>query len=365
MNLSFKNFTRLYMVLIQYFLSYIFIITFNIYKPDYIIFLSLGIFVFNFIGAYLLENIDFKKKKIFLMSNYLLNLILSCIYFFYYKNFIHLSTFQIKVLWFLIGTTLTLGTNHFLQFLTINYKSKIKEIFNITSIFLWGVVAFFIHFKSLVIKDSNMYFLIYIFFMYKLLYLLYEYKDEGELEKIFLSKSSSIKEFTKEFFLKIEDKDLIICCVFFIFILHIQFYSLVAINVNVLYLLLGGVISSLLFNLVTINNLKFFLLLTIVKAIAMFHVPFIYQSIISGMLASSIFLIYKYIYTYYEYNICKIYSILNIFNFISKNSLFLYYFKLKDIIDLNLTYSFLLVGFFTYILLKFQVDNKTYIKENL
>lgn len=368
MKLYFKHFNKLYMVLIQYFLSYIFTITFNIYKPGYIFFLSLGIFVFNFIGAYILENTNNYKKKILLMANYIINFICSVIYFFYYRGHIHLANLHIEILWFIIGTTLTFGTNYFLQTLTIYYKENIKIIYNISNIFLWLIVAFFIHFKKFIINENGMYFLIYTFFIFKLLYLIYYDKDDKKAAS--LPESSSIKEFFQTFFIGTasKDKNFIICCVLFISILHVQFYSLLGLSVNILYLLLGGIISSIIFNFVTINNMKFFLLSTVAAAVIMFYVPHIYQSIISGILASSIFFTYQYIYTFYTNNMCKIYSVLNIFNFLSKNFLILYYFYLKSFVNFKILYSFLLVGLFTYILLKFKINlnqNKTKISDNL
>jgi hypothetical protein len=257
------------------------------------------------------------------------------IYFASYKGILLLCNTSIKVLFFLIGATLPTGTNHFLQIVKLYYMDLFSFIFNFFTGILWILIGLMIFFKSFLINCSNIFFLIYLILMLGLIYFISitnEINDKKPLSII------------DNYKLIIKDKNYWLVTIFFILVLHIQFYFLFSMDFNVYYNLFGGVIGCFLYYYILPKiTMKEGLKWSLIVTIWMLLLPNPYSSILSGLVASSSFLSYIYVVDKYYYNMCKIFATWNILNFLSKTLIIFIFAKNISSPILIKVYVFLLI----------------------
>jgi hypothetical protein len=312
-NLFKKNLTMFYAGIIPYFLSYILIIVVSTWTPIYGTFLSYGFICMFFFSSYILDNFSIEKQKKFLLTNYIVNLVFSCIYFASFKGLFPICTTSTKVLFFIIGSTLPTGTNHLLQIVKLYYVDFFSFIFNFFTGILWFLIGLILYFKGFIISFANIFFLIYLILMIGLLIAIF---NENQ---IYQKQPLSIMENYK---LIIKDKNYLIVTIFFLIVLHVQFYFLFSMNFNIYYHLFGSIIGCFLYYYILPKiTMKNGLYWGIYATICMLILPSPISSIFSGLVASSSFLSYIYVLDKYYYNMCKIFATWNIINFFSKLSI--------------------------------------------
>lgn len=348
-NLLKKNLLMFYSGIVPYFLSYILIIVVSTFKPIYGIFLSYGMIGMFFFSAYILDNISIEKQKKFLLVNYISSLIFGIIYFLSYKNILPLCNTSLKVLFFLIGTTLPTGTNHLLQIVKLYYVDLFSFIFNFFTGILWLVIGSILYFKKFLLDFSYIFFIIYLIFMIGLIYVIY---SQNQIED---KKPLSIIDNYK---LIIQDRNYWLVTIFFIGILNIQFYFLFKMTFNIYYHLFGGIIGCFFYYYILPKiTMKEAFKWSLIFAMWMLLLPNPYASIFSGLVASSSFLSYIYVLDKYYYNMCKIFATWNILNFILKTA------TIIILTNYNIP-SFILIKLYVFLLIVYSLVINFFYKNN-
>ena len=338
-----KNLLMFYTGVVPYFLSYILIILVSTFQPIYGQFLSYGVVAMFFFSSYILDNASIDQQKKFLVINYGVNLLFGIIYFMSYKGLLPLCQTSTKILFFIVGTTLPTGTNHFLQIIKLYYVDFFSFILNFFTGMLWILIGAMIYFKHFLITYSSVFFLIYVVTM---LVLILTIANEDQIDD---KKPLSIMDNYK---LIIKDKNYWIVTFFFIIVLHVQFYFVINMDFNIYYNLLGGVLGCVLYYYVLPRtSLKNGFIWSLICTVWMLVLPNPLGSICSGLVASSCFLSCIYVLNEYYYNMCKIFATWNIINFFSKTIIIviLHSFNLHLFMPIRYFYIFILTAYALYI----------------